>query len=150
MPEVGNTAPDFELTSTDGINIKLSDMKGRKVILYFYPKDSTPGCTKEACDLRDSFSEIKQYAVLLGISADSLESHKKFTDKHSLPFPLLADTEHIVSENYGVWMQKSMFGKKYMGIQRSTFLIDEKGIITKVWPKVNVLTHAKEVLESLK
>lgn len=149
MLNQGDKAPDFNLESTTGENVKLSDFKGQKVVLYFYPKDDTPGCTKEACDFRDKYADIKKHAVVLGISADDLKSHNKFKEKYSLPFPLLADTEKEVVNAYGVWMQKSMFGKKYMGIQRATFIIDENGIIQKVWPKVSVITHIKDVLKEL-
>lgn len=149
MPNVGDAAPDFELISTEGETIKLSSLQGQKVVLYFYPKDDTPGCTKEACDLRDNYTEIKKFAVILGVSADDNTSHKKFAEKHSIPFPLLSDSDKKVCTDYGVWVQKSMFGKKYMGIQRATFLIDEKGKIAKIWPKVNVLSHVNDVIKAI-
>jgi len=150
MLKENDKAPDFNLPSTDGNLVKLSSLKGKKIVLYFYPKDDTPGCTKEACDIRDNFAEVKKYAEVYGVSADDTKSHKKFTEKYNLPFQLLSDTDKKVLEEYGVWTQKSMFGKKYMGIQRATFLIDEKGIIKKVWPKVKVLNHINEILNEIK
>jgi peroxiredoxin Q/BCP len=150
MPEIGDNAPDFKLIATNGDEVSLSDLKGQKVVLYFYPKDNTPGCTKEACDIRDNFSEVKKYAIVYGISADDNKSHQKFAQKYNLPFQLLSDPDKQVLEKYGVWVQKSMFGKKYMGIQRATFLIDEEGKIKKVWPKVNVVKHIQEILNEIK
>ena len=149
MPSIGETAPDFNLKSTNGEMVKLSNLKDKKIVLYFYPKDETPGCTKEACDIRDNFSEIKKFAEVYGISTDDNKSHKKFTDKFKLPFQLLSDTNKDVAISYGVWVQKNMFGKKYMGMQRATFLIDKEGKIQKVWPKVNVLKHVKEILSEI-
>ncbi len=148
--EEGKPAPDFSLPSTEGKPLRLSDFKGKKVVLYFYPKDNTPGCTKEACDFRDSIKEIqKQDAVVLGLSADSLASHDKFRDQFKLPFPLLSDENKDVLKKYGVWKQKSFMGKTYMGIERTTIVIDKKGNVRKVFPKVKVEGHREEVLETL-
>lgn len=151
MLEVGKKAPSFTLPDQKGNKISLKDFTGKKVVLYFYPKDDTPGCTKEACNFRDTLPDFKNVnAVVLGISADSVESHKKFAEKYNLPFTLLSDEDKKVVENYGVWKQKSMFGKKYMGVERTTFIIDEKGKIQKIFPKVRVNGHTKEVLNELK
>ncbi len=148
--KVGQKAPDFALMDDSGKKVKLSDLKGRKVVLYFYPKDDTPGCTKEACAFRDGIKEIKNRgAVVFGVSADSVESHKKFKDKFELNFPLLADTDKKVVEDYGTWKEKSMYGKKYMGIERTTFIIDGQGKISHIFPKVKVDEHYDEVLEAL-
>src|SRR5215475_9280161 len=150
MPEAGEKAPAFSLEDQSGKTVKLSDFKGRKVVLYFYPKDDTPGCTKEACNFRDGFDEIKsQGAVVLGVSADSVDSHKKFKKKFELNFPLLADPDKKVIEGYGVWKEKSMYGKKYMGIDRTTFIIDTHGKISHIFPKVKVAEHYDEVVEAL-
>lgn len=150
MVEVGKPAPEFELHADDGRMVKLSDFRGRPVVLYFYPKDDTPGCTKEACAFRDRTAELKaKGAVVLGISPDDLESHGKFRDKYSLNFPLLADAGHQVAERYGAWREKNMYGKTSMGIQRSTFVIDGNGKVRKVWKKVNVDGHDEQVLEAL-
>lgn len=146
----GKKAPDFSLKDDDGATVKLSGLKGRTVVLYFYPKDDTPGCTKEACSFRDGFKEIqKKGAVVLGVSPDSVESHKKFKEKFHLNFPLLSDTEKKVVNAYGVWKEKSLYGRKYMGVERTTFVIDEAGKIKKVFPKVKVDGHYEEVLEAL-
>ena len=148
--EEGNKAPAFTLTSDSGKKIKLSELAGAPVVLYFYPKDDTPGCTREACAFRDRQTELKQAgAVLLGVSADDVASHVKFRDKYSLNFPLLADLEHKVAEKYGAWREKNMYGKKSMGIQRSTFLIDAAGKVFKVWKRVQVDGHDAQVLEAL-
>lgn len=148
--KVGQKAPDFALMDDSGKKVKLSDLKGRKVVLYFYPKDDTPGCTKEACAFRDGIKEIKDRgAVVFGVSADSVESHKKFKDKFELNFPLLADTDKKVVEDYGTWKEKSMYGKKYMGIERTTFIIDGQGKISHIFPKVKVDEHYDEVLKAL-
>ena len=145
--EEGATAPDFTLKADDGKEVRLSAMRGKPVVLYFYPKDDTPGCTKEACAFRDRSSEIKaRGAVVLGVSPDDVASHGKFRDKYSLNFPLLADAGHGVAETYGAWREKNMYGKKSMGIQRSTFLIDPAGKVRKVWKKVSVDGHDEEVL----
>ncbi|MEJ9280307.1 MULTISPECIES: thioredoxin-dependent thiol peroxidase [Ureibacillus] len=148
---VNKEAPDFTLLNENGEPVSLSDFRGKKVILYFYPKDMTPGCTTEACDFRDhheSFADLN--AVILGVSGDSAERHKKFIEKYNLPFTLLVDENHEVCKKYGVWVLKKNFGKEYMGIERSTFLIDENGIIMKEWRKVRVKDHIKEVLQYLR
>lgn len=147
---VGSKAPDIILKNDNDELVKLSDYKGKKVILYFYPKDDTPGCTAEACSFRDGFSEIqKKGAALFGISTDSVESHKKFKEKYHLNFPLLSDADRKVVNAYGVWKEKNMYGKKYMGIERTTFVIDEAGKIKKIFPKVKVEGHYDEVLAEL-
>ena len=149
--EAASKAPAFSLKSTDGSTIKLTDLKGKNVVLYFYPKDDTPGCTKESCAFRDRLSEIQKLgAVVLGVSADDVASHKKFTDKYSLNFPLLADIDHKIAEKYGAWREKNMYGKVSMGIQRSTFLIGADGVVVKVWKKVSVDGHDQQVIEALK
>lgn len=149
--EVGKQAPAFALTADNGKKVKLSDLKGNPVVLYFYPKDDTPGCTKEACAFRDRRAEMEQLgAKVLGISPDSVESHVKFRDKFTLNFPLLADPDHAVAEKYGAWREKNMYGKKSMGIQRSTYLIDADGNVAKVWQRVQVDGHDDEVIEALK
>ena len=147
--EVGDKAPDFSLPADNGGKVSLKALKGRTVVLYFYPKDDTPGCTAEACAFRDAlpdFSKVK--ATIIGISRDSVASHDKFKTKFALPFPLASDAGRKVCEAYGVWVERSMYGKKYMGIERSTFLIDGKGVIRKVWRKVKVPGHAEEVLHA--
>ena len=150
MLNVGDKAPDFSGVDENGERTALKDFKGKKVVLYFYPKDNTTGCTQEACDFRDSYSRIKRKGVvLLGVSPDSEKSHQKFKEKYELPFPLIADTEKVISNAYGVWQEKSMYGRKYMGIVRSTFVIDEKGKIMAIFPKVKVAGHVDEVLEAL-
>ncbi len=149
MLNEGDTAPDFTVNDQDENSVKLSKYKGKKVVLYFYPRDMTPGCTKQACSLRDGISDLKKNNIeVLGVSTDDEKKHQKFIAKHELPFTLLADTEHEVSEAYGVWVEKNMYGKKYMGIKRTTFLIDEKGKIVKIFKKVKVSEHADEVLEA--
>lgn len=148
---IGELAPDFTLPASTGKNISLSDFRGRKIVLYFYPKDNTPTCTTESCDFRDyngKFARAK--AKVIGISPDEVKSHLKFIDKYELPFPLLADTEHEVCEQYGVWQEKSMYGRKYMGVVRSTFLIDEEGKLVREWRSVKVKGHVEEVLEAVK
>ena len=148
--KVGQKAPEFTLADDSGQKVKLSEYKGKKVVLYFYPKDDTPGCTTEACNFRDGIAEIKSKgAVVLGVSADSVESHKKFKKKFELNFPLLADPEKKMIEEYGVWKEKSMYGKKYMGIERTTFVIDPQGKISHIFPKVKVTDHFDEVVEAL-
>jgi len=150
MAEVGKDAPDFTLQDQDWETHSLSDFKGQKVLLYFYPKDSTPGCTVEACSVRDHLSEFKKRGVqVLGVSPDSVESHKKFVAKHGLNFPLLADIDKEVVNLYKVWVEKSMFGKKYMGVQRDSFLIDEDGRVVKHYKKVKPKEHVAEVLADL-
>jgi peroxiredoxin Q/BCP len=147
----GAAAPAFTLESSTGRKVSLKDLKGKKVVLYFYPKDDTPGCTKEACNFRDAIADLKKEgAVVLGVSPDDVASHQKFVGKYQLPFELLADTDHAVAEKYGVWKEKSMYGKKYMGIERTTFLIDASGKLARIFPKVKVDAHSDEVLEALK
>jgi peroxiredoxin Q/BCP len=150
MPEEGKKAPNFKLKDKDGKEISLSDFKGKNVVLYFYPKDNTSGCTAEACNFRDEFPKFSNLnAVIIGISPDSSESHKKFADKYELPFILLSDPEKKVLEAYGVWKEKSMYGRKYMGVERTTFVIDADGKIKKIFNKVKVQGHNKEVMEAL-
>ena len=149
--KVGQKAPEFSVVDDSGKTVKLSDLKGKKVVLYFYPKDDTPGCTKEACNFRDGIAALKkQGAVVLGVSADSAESHQKFKKKFDLNFQLLADTEKKIIEGYDVWKEKSMYGRKYMGIERTTYIIDRDGKISHIFPKVKVTEHYDEVLEALK
>ena len=152
MLREGTSAPDFEAVLDNGDTFRLSDYQGRKsVVLYFYPKDFTPGCTREACAFRDRKAELKKLgAQVLGVSPDSAASHEKFRDKFQLNFPLLADTDHKVAEKYGAWREKNLYGKKSMGIQRSTFLIDAAGKVARVWKKVNVDGHDAEVIAALK
>jgi peroxiredoxin Q/BCP len=146
----GMQAPDFTAADQNGNQVSLNDYKGKKVILYFYPKDDTPGCTAEACDFRDNYNGlVAKGIVVLGVSVDSEESHQKFIIKHELPFTLLADTDHKIVEAYGVWAEKNMYGKKYMGINRTTFIIDESGIITNVIKKVDTKNATAQVLELL-
>lgn len=145
---VGDKAPEFSTTDQEGKEVKLSDYKGKKVVLYFYPKDNTPGCTAEACNLRDNYNRFisKGYEVL-GVSSDSEKSHQKFIDKYDLPFRLLADTDKNIHEKYGTWVEKSMYGRKYMGTARVTFIIDENGIVEKVIEKVKTKDHAAQILD---
>lgn len=150
MPAVGDMAPDFTLPDQDGNPVTLSSFHGRKVALYFYPKDDTPGCTTQACDLRDSEHALQaRGVVVLGVSPDSVKSHRKFADKYGLPFTLLADENHEVAEKYGVWGEKSFLGKKYMGVERTTFLIGEDGRIQDVMRKVKAKTHAQDLLSKV-
>ena len=150
MLEPGDRAPGFSLPADDGTTVSLEDLRGRPVVLYFYPKDDTSGCTKEACEFRDSWEQVRQSgAVVLGVSPDPVSSHQKFKRKYQLPFPLLADTDHKVASAYGAWGQKSMYGRKYQGILRTTFLIDGDGRIAKVFEKVRPAGHAAEVLAAL-
>ncbi len=143
-------APVFTLPATTGANINLAAFKGKIVVLYFYPRDDTPGCTKEACNFRDGIKALeKAGAVVLGVSPDSVVCHEKFRQKFHLPFPLLADVDHAVAEKYGVWKEKSMYGKKYMGLERSTFIINAEGRIAKIFSKVKVENHLQEVLAAL-
>lgn len=149
--EVGGVAPNFTALASNGEKVSLSDFLGKNVILYFYPKDMTPGCTTEACDFRDNYDQFKELdVVILGVSGDSVERHKKFIDKHSLPFLLLADENHEICELYGVWKLKKNFGKEYMGIERSTFVIDKEGKLVKEWRKVRVKNHVEEALTFIK
>ncbi|HHY83120.1 MAG TPA: thioredoxin-dependent thiol peroxidase [Clostridiales bacterium] len=151
MLKVGDIAPDFKLKDESGKEVSLSDFKGKKVVIYFYPKDDTPGCTKEACSIRDVYDDIlKAGAVVMGISKDNENSHSKFKSKYNLPFYLLSDPEHQVLEKYGAWQEKKLYGKVQMGIARITFIVDEEGIIKKVYSKVNPEVHGEEILEDLK
>jgi thioredoxin-dependent peroxiredoxin len=147
MVEEGKPAPDFELASDTGDRVRLSELQGKPVVLYFYPKDDTPGCTRQACDIRDAWGEFeKAGAVVLGVSPDGEASHAKFKAKYGLQFPLLADVGHKVSEEYGVWKQKTFAGRKYMGVERSTFVIAADGTVASVMRKVDPKTHADDVL----
>lgn len=148
--EAGTPAPAFTLTADDGTKVRLSEQKGNPVVLYFYPKDDTPGCTREACAFRDAQTKLKRLGVqLYGLSPDDVGSHARFRDKFNLNFPLLADPGHKVAEKYGAWREKNMYGKKTMGIQRSTFLIDTAGKVAKVWKRVRVDGHDQQVLEAV-
>jgi peroxiredoxin Q/BCP len=150
-PEEGSPAPDFTLSADDGRQVSLGDLKGKYVVLYFYPKDDTPGCTKEACAFRDARADVEKLAaVVLGVSPDSVESHVKFRDKFSLNFPLLADPDHAVAEKYGAWREKNMYGKVSMGVQRSTFLIGPDGKLVKIWKRVSVDGHDAAVLDAVR
>ena len=150
MIEEGAPAPDFELTSDAGESVRLSDLRGSPVVLYFYPKDDTPGCTTEACEFRDEYSRFRQRgAVVLGVSPDDEASHVRFKEKYSLPFTLLADPHHKTAEEYGVWVEKNMYGKKRMGIKRSTFVIDAEGNVAKVMHNVKPDGHPEQVLAAL-
>jgi peroxiredoxin Q/BCP len=151
LPQVGEPAPDFQLPSTEGRAIGLSDYRGKQaVVLYFYPRDDTPGCTAEACAFTNVYDTFKQRGVeILGVSTDSVRSHKKFREKYSLGFPLLSDTDHAVAERYGVWQKKRFMGREYMGMARTTFVIDRDGTIRAVFPNVKVQGHADEVLAAL-
>ncbi len=151
MLEVGDTAPVFTLKDDNGQEVSLSDFRGKPVILYWYPRDDTPGCTVEACSFRDAYREFQDAgAVVLGASADTVRSHAKFKQKFSLPFPLLADPDHAVADQYGVWGPKQMMGREFEGIYRITYLIDADGIVKRVWPKVKPEGHADEILAALK
>jgi peroxiredoxin Q/BCP len=151
MLGTGVKAPDFSLPADDGSTVTLAGLKGRKVVLYFYPKDDTSGCTKEACGFRDSWKDVQRTgAVVLGVSPDDVASHQKFKRKYDLPFPLLADTDHRVAEAYGAWGEKSMYGRRYQGILRTTFIIDGDGRISHVFEKVKPEGHAGEVLAVLR
>jgi peroxiredoxin Q/BCP len=150
IPSVGSKAPDFQLADHTGKTVSLSQLAGKNVVLYFYPKDDTPGCTREACNFRDEHSALeKAGAVVLGVSPDGEKSHQKFATKYSLPFTLLSDTEHKVADAYGVWGEKSLYGRKFIGLTRATFLIDAKGNVKHVWPKVKVDGHVAQVLSAL-
>jgi thioredoxin-dependent peroxiredoxin len=146
--KVGDAAPDFAVNDEKGNKVKLSDFKGKKVVLYFYPKDDTPGCTAEACNLRDNYKALQKAGyVVLGVSTDDEKSHQKFIDKFELPFPLLADTNKELHEKYGTWVEKSMYGKKYMGTARVTFVIDENGKIEEIIEKVKTADHTAQILK---
>jgi peroxiredoxin Q/BCP len=150
MLEEGQAAPEFAARDGSGATVRLADLRGRKVVLYFYPKDDTPGCTKEACSFRDEYAALQATgAVLLGISPDDEASHRRFAAKYHLPFPLLADPGAAIAIAYGVWKEKSMYGRTYMGVERTTFLIDEAGVIRRIFPKVTVDGHTAEVLAAL-
>ena len=151
LPSVGEPAPEFTLPSTDGGDVSLADFRGKQaVVLYFYPKDDTPGCTREACSFRDLRSMFQEHgAEILGVSADSVRSHKKFSQKFGLNFPLLADADHAVADRYGVWQQKKFMGREFMGIARTTFVIDRDGNVKAVFPNVKVEGHADQVLKAL-
>ena len=150
MIEPGQPAPDFELPDQDGKTVKLSDLRGQPVVVYFYPKADTPGCTKQACGVRDHREDFREAgAVVLGVSPDPVARVKRFHDKYDLGFTLLADEDHAVAESYGVWVEKSMYGRKYWGAQRATFVIDPDGIVAQVIPKVSPATHDQQVLEAL-
>lgn len=148
MLNIGDTAPDFTLPTEAG-DVTLSSFRGQTTILYFYPKDNTSGCTQQACDFRDAYEKLLKKAVLIGVSKDSLKSHKGFREKYQLPFPLAADTQGTVCADYGVWVEKSMYGRKYFGIERTTFLIDGEGKIQHIWRKVSVPGHVNDVLKIL-
>ena len=151
LPEVGTKAPAFELPAASGDKLKLADFAGNPVVVYFYPKDNTPGCTVEAKGFQANAPKFKKAGVgIVGISPDSVDSHCKFAEKYGLDFTLLSDEKHETADEYGVWVEKNMYGKKYWGIQRSTFLIDRKGKIAEIWPKVKPQGHAEEVLEAAK
>ena len=146
LPEVGQPAPDFTLPSSEGGDISLKDLRGKNVILYFYVRDATPGCTQQACDFRDNLVRLRNANTeVLGVSDDDIASHEKFRDKHALPFPLLADTDHAVSQAYGVWQLKKQYGREYWGIVRTTYIIDKDGAIQKVFPRVRVKGHVDQV-----
>jgi thioredoxin-dependent peroxiredoxin len=151
MVEQGKPAPDFELQTDTGETVRLSDQRGKQVVLYFYPKDDTPGCTTQACGIRDAYGEFERAgAVVYGISPDDVQSHEKFKQKYTLPFTLLADDDHAVADEYGVWAEKSYQGRTYMGVDRSTFVIGEDGTVKAVMHKVKPDTHADDVLAVLK
>lgn len=151
MLKEGTSVPHFSVTDEEGNKISSKDLKGQKYVIYFYPRDNTPGCTKEACSIRDDYAAFKKLKILVfGVSKDSAASHKKFKDKFELPFPLLMDEEGKLIESFGAWGEKSMYGKKYMGILRCTFVVDEKGKVEKVFAKVKVAEHAQEILAHLK
>jgi peroxiredoxin Q/BCP len=151
MLETGDAAPDFTLPSSGGGTVRLSDLRGQKVVLYFYPKDDTSGCTKEACSFSENISAFNRIkAKVIGLSRDSVASHDKFIQKYGLKFPLVSDEDGKVCEAYGVWVEKSMYGRKYMGIERTTFLIGEDGIILRIWNKVKVGGHTEDVMEAIK
>ncbi len=150
MLEIGKRAPAFTLEDDSGKKVSLSSLRGKRVVLFFYPKDDTPGCTQESCDFRDNISKVTSYgAVVVGVSKDTVNSHQKFKQKFSLPFPLLSDPSHAMIEKYGVWKEKKLYGRVYMGIERTTFVIDENGKIAYIFSKVKVNGHVDEVLDVL-
>lgn len=147
VPQIGTAAPDFTVNNQKGEQVSLASFKGKKVVLYFYPKDDTPGCTAEACNLRDNYNTLIDHGyAVLGVSPDDEKKHQKFIDKYDLPFDLLADTEQEIANKYGVWVEKSMYGRKYMGIARTTFVIDEEGKIAEVIEKVDTKNHTSQIL----
>ena len=149
--KIGDQAPDFETVNDQNEPIRLSDLRGKRVVIYFYPKDNTPGCTKEACDFRDAQRALKKAGIeVVGVSKDSVKSHAGFRDKQKLNFALGSDADGKVCDAFGTWIEKSLYGRKYMGIERATFLVDEKGVIRKIWHKVKVPGHVDEVLEAAK
>ncbi len=149
--EIGKPAPDFELVANNSLTVKLSDYRGKHIVLYFYPKDMTPGCTTEACDFKEHYDDFSEFnTVIVGVSPDAVALHQKFINKYELPFVLLADEQQLVANLYDVWKQKSMYGKEYMGIERSTFVIDSQGILVKEWRKVSVKGHVDEALAYIK
>ncbi len=149
--QIGAMAPDFELPATNGEQVRLSDFRGRHVVLYFYPKDLTTACTQQSCDFRDANAQmLRMNTVILGISLDTVQTHERFIAKHELPFLLLADTEHTVCEQYGVWQLKKLYGREYMGLVRSTFLIDSEGRLVEEWRGIRVKGHVEKVLEAVK
>ncbi len=151
MPEVGQPAPDFEGLDQRGALVRLSDFRGQKVVLYFYPKDNTPGCTRQARSLKEGWEMLREAGIaVIGVSPDSVESHQKFAEKHDLPFILVSDPDHRIAERYGVWGERTLYGRKFMGIKRTTFLIDENGIIRKIIKRPDVKDHARQVLEAWK
>ncbi len=148
MPEAGDQAPLFEGTTQDGETLRLKDYRGRKVALYFYPKDDTPGCTKQACNLRDGYQDLLDAGIaVVGVSGDDVASHETFADKYELPFPLVADPQHEILEAYGVWGERSLYGRTFLGTRRTTFLIDEDGVVRHVFKRPNVTGHTAEILE---
>jgi len=149
--QIGDKAPNFKLPADNGEVVSLKDYDGQSVVLYFYPKDDTPGCTKQACGFTENLSQFNALdTAIIGISKDSIEKHIKFKNKYDLNFPLLSDADNATCEDYGTWVEKSMYGKKYMGIERTTFLIDEKGVIKHIWNKVKVADHIADVLSVIK
>jgi peroxiredoxin Q/BCP len=150
MIDEGTEAPDFELTSDDGSTVRLSDLRGKPVVLYFYPRDDTPGCTTEACEFRDAYDRFREQGIeVIGVSPDAADSHRKFKEKYELPFPLLADPDHAAAEAYGVWKEKRNYGKTYMGIDRSTFVIGPDGTLVKAMRGIKPAGHASDVLGRL-
>ena len=148
--KIGDKAPEFDLPTGDGKNLSLKDLKGKKVVLYFYPKDNTSGCTKEACSFQDHLKAIeKKGAVVVGVSPDGAGSHRKFAEKYELTFPLVSDEKKEIVKKYGVWKEKSLYGRKYMGVERTTFIIDGKGVVSHIFPKVKVDGHTEEILAAL-
>lgn len=151
MPTPGDPAPDFEGLTQDGDTLRLADFRGQTVVLYFYPKDDTPGCTKQACNLRDNQAVLQQHGIaVVGVSGDDVASHERFAEKYSLPFPLIADPDHTILEAYGVWGEKNFYGKKSMGIKRTTFMIDPDGTVQHVFKRPNTSGHTEEILAKLK